>query len=163
MATFEEHLKQAKNNLAFLVQTNSASANFWDWQVTVSFYVAVHVINAHLAKVANLHYRTHEDVKNAINPYNLMSAGKIPEDIYLAYAKLEGLSRRARYLCHDDFGNRENRAFFTYDKHLAKAVKNLDKILFYFSDTFSVAFNRSIIKCADLSAKSDLKIFDIAN
>jgi hypothetical protein len=161
LASYNEHLKQANNNLAFLAQTNTAIAGFWDWQVTISFYVAVHVINAHLAKIANLHYRTHEDVKNAISPYSVVSPAKIPENIYLSYAKLESLSRRARYLCHDDYHNREERAFFIYDKHLAKAVINLDKILLHFSNEFGESFGSPTVKCVELSAKNNLKVFTL--
>lgn len=134
---------------------------FWDWQVTVSFYVNVHVINAHLAQSADLHYRTHEDVKNAINPFNRTSTVKVPEEIYLAYAKLEGLSRRSRYLCHDDPKNKDNANYATYDKHFAKAVKQLDKILNYFEEKYSIDFGSPTVTCLDLTNKTPLKVFKV--
>ena len=161
MATFNEHINQATKNLQFLVETNSNNSIHWDWQVTVCFYVGVHLINCHLAKIANLHYRTHADVKNAINPHNSLSISTLPEPIYLSYAKLEGLSRRARYLCHDDFQNRDTNGFFTYDKHFSKAVKNLDIILDYFKCLYSLNFDNLYIKCEDLNINSAQKIFKI--
>ena len=161
MATYENHIEQAKINLSFLQQTNSTKQDFWDWQITISFYVVVHIVNAHIAKVADLHYRTHEDVKNAINPYNTLSLCKLPEDIYLDYAKLEGLSRRARYLCHDDFSIRDERAYFTYDKHFAKAINRLDRILDYFNNIYGLGIKDYEIICSEISTKTPLKIFKI--
>lgn len=159
MASFNNHIDQAKRNISFLVEVNTAMNLYWDWQVTVSFYVNVHVINAHLAQAADLHYRTHEDVKNAINPHNNTSTVKIPLDIYLAYAKLEGLSRRSRYLCHDDPTIKDNAQFPTYDKHFAKAIKQLDKILSYFGEKYSVDFGSPSVGCLDLSSKTPLNVF----
>lgn len=160
MASFNEHINQAKKNLAFLIDINSSKSRNWDWQVTVCFYTAVHLINSHLAQIGNLHYRTHEDVKNAINPTaNNLSICKLPQDIYLAYVKLEGLSRRARYLCNENFDNKEVREFLTFDKHFAKAIKNLDKILAYFKTKYGVSFGNPVIYCAELNANSPLQIF----
>lgn len=163
MASFTNHTDQAKRNLSFLVAINRNHSEYWDWQVTVTFYVNVHVINAHLAQAADLHYRTHEDVKNAINPFNTTSLVKIPEEIYLAYAKLEGLSRRSRYLCHDDPKNKEQGYYLTYDKHFAKAIKQLDKILHYFGQRYSIDFGSPQVACIDLSGKTPLNVFKVAS
>ena len=110
-----------------MTEVNSKLTNYWDWQVTICYYSAVHTINAFLAEKADLHYRTHEDVKNAINPYNPLSIYKLSVDVYLSYTKLEGLSRRSRYLCHHDPAVRDGEGRATYDKHFAKAIKNLGK------------------------------------
>ena len=117
-------------------------------------------MNGHLAKKANLHYRTHNDVKNGINPHNPTAVYKVPEDIYLAYCKLEGLSRRARYLCHEEAtAGTEGQTHVTHDKHFAKAVKNLDKILVYFKDQYSVDFGTPTVECLDLNANSPITVF----
>lgn len=161
MASFESHTDQAKRNLNFLVSINESQRDFWDWQVTVCFYVNVHLVNAHLARVGDLHYRTHEDVKNAINPYNSLAIGKVSDEIYLAYTKLEGLSRRSRYLCHDDPANKESGSHPTYDKHFAKAIKQLDKLLNYFGGLYSLDFGKPEVSCLDLSARTPLAIFRV--
>lgn len=161
MASYEAHIDQAKKNLAFLISNNSRDSPHWDWQVTICYYVAVHLANAHLAKAANMHYRTHEAVKNALCPHPL-SLTQLPEAVYLAFAKLEGLSRRSRYLCHDSPCNREEIAFFTYDKHFAKAIKNLDKLLCHFKALYGIYFVNLEVKCADLNKNSGLVIFSIA-
>ena len=161
MASFEAHVDQAKKNLDFLFDNNSNGSLHWDWQVTTCFYVAVHVANAHLAKVANLHYRTHEAVKIALSP-NPLSLTQLPEDVYLSYAKLEGLSRRARYLCHNEPDKRDDSiAFFTHEKHFAKAIKNLDKFLTYFSKMYGIDFGKIKIRCGYLDKKSPISIFTI--
>lgn len=163
MATFDNHADQAKRNLAFLVGINASHTSNWDWQVTVCYYVAVHLVNAHLARQANLHYRTHDDVKNAINPYR-PNVYPVPTDVYLAYLKLEGLSRRSRYLCHDNPAQGSATAeigHMTYDKHFAKAIKQLDKILKHFNETYSIDFGSPSVYCLELSEKTPLAIFQV--
>jgi len=41
LGNYAEHIKQAKNNMDFLSKVNASINNNWDWQVTVSFYVAI--------------------------------------------------------------------------------------------------------------------------
>ena len=88
MANFSEHISQAKRNLTFLKSINALENNNWDWQVTAAFYSAVHLINAHLATKADLHYRSHKKVDDAINPYSPLSLTKLNEKEFLAYKKL---------------------------------------------------------------------------
>ena len=161
MAAFEDHIQQAKKNLSFLVLTNLNSQSYWDWQITISFYVCVHIVNAHIAKTADLHYRTHEAVKNALNPYNELSLCKIPEDVYLSYAKIEALSRRARYLCSDDKNNTSDQAQFTYDRHFAKTIRHLDKVMEYFGNYYKFKFDKSKISCPGLSRGENISNFQL--
>ena len=161
MASFDEHIQQAKSNLKFLAATNSKNKQFWDWQVTTTFYVAVHIVNAHLAKVADLHYRAHEDVKNALNPYSLVSVGKVPEEIYLAYTKLEGLSRRSRYLCSQELSDTSTVAHFTYDKHFSRAIRYIDKLISYFKKRYSFECDKEKIDCPELNKKEKIENFQI--
>lgn len=156
MATFDEHINQAKKNIKFLTSVNHDIIDSWDWQVTVSFYVSVHLMNAHIAHKTNQHYRSHEDVNAALNPYMRLSPAKLDEDTFKSYIKLQGLARRARYLCHESSKFRDANACFTYDKHFSKAIKNLDKLLSFIASEYKVSFNPMSIHCADLkSYKSD--------
>lgn len=166
MASFEEHITQAKRNLTFLTETNSKMQTYWDWQVTTAFYVAVHLVNAHLAKAANIHYKTHEAVKNEINPLSLSSnpACMVDQNAYLAYTKLEGLSRRSRYLCHQDKNvtTEDDIAHTTSEKHFAKAIKNLDKLLLYFMAKYSITIDPPpTVICTELQKQSLLSVFKI--
>lgn len=148
MATFDEHLAQAKRNLAFLGKINKDCNDHWDWQVTSCFYVVVHLANAHLARVGNLHYRTHQQVDFALNPsVTGVSLTKLEDHEYKAYKKLTNLSRRSRYLCHDAEGSPNENASFTYDVHFRKALKNLDIFLNYFSKKYAVEFDKLGINC----------------
>jgi hypothetical protein len=128
-----------------------------DWQVTVSFYTALHLVNAHIATFA-LQYRRHTDVKDVLNPYNRASLMKLPEHEYIAYMSLQSLSRRARYLVNEKDGNLvNNAAFLTYEKHLAKALKHLDVLMQYFTNKYSYTLPIITIKCSELKITNEMK------
>ncbi|RAJ10502.1 hypothetical protein LX64_00105 [Chitinophaga skermanii] len=150
MATFLEHIHQAKQNIQFLSDVNARINSQWDWQVTVSFYVAVHLVNAHIVQKSDNHYRSHEQVNNVLNPYNILSVSKLPEAIYLAYVKLQNLSRRARYLCSDNPDERTASAFHTSEKYFAKAVRELDKVISYFDQLYNLALAKIDLNCLRL-------------
>ena len=153
MAQFQEHIEQANRNLRFLQHANQSASEYWDWQVTVGFYVAVHLVNAHLAQKTGLSYRSHEQVNEAINPYNELSLTKFSEPDYLAYDKLQGLARRARYLCNEDRKNHDARAHFTYDKHFARAMRYLDAIMSFVNREYpSAQLLRIKVACVELRA-----------
>lgn len=163
MANFNNHIKQVKKNLSFLQTVNEKIINSWDWQVTTCFYSAVHIINAHIAKKGDLHYHTHKQVDQAINPYSTTSSCKLEEVVYLSYKKLSGLSRRSRYLCHDRSSEAKKTmesSFLTHDKHLAKSIKHLDTILSFLSKEYSVKVKPLQISCPYLKSTT-LSFFKI--
>lgn len=148
MALFEEHIKQAKKNLDFLKSTsNNNVSDFWDWKVTICFYTAVHLVNAHISSKMNHHYRSHDDVNKVLNPFNRTSIAIIPENYFTAYIKLSNLSRRSRYLVSDDMGVRDIKGFFTSEKHFAKAVRNFDILMTYFVESYILNFDKTILNC----------------
>lgn len=99
-----------------------------------------------------MHFRTHFDVKNALNPEVQLSITKLSEENYIAYVKLLNLSRRARYLCHENPTRSEmENGFFTHDVHLNKALKNLDKLLAFMENEYKITFDKSEIKCIPLT------------
>lgn len=154
MATFSEHVSQARNNLSFLNSVNDKIVANWDWQVTICFYTAVHLVNAHIAKKANQHYRSHELVNNALNPFSPLSTTKFTEELYTSYIKLQNLSRRARYLCHDDPRNRDSKGFLTYDKHFSKSIIHLNNLLEFMSNEYSINFTSIEIECVELKNRN---------
>lgn len=137
MADFSSHLAQVNSNLDFLTKININCNNHIDWQVTTCFYVGVHLINAFLAMEANLHFSSHERVKDAISPDSSLAKTRLDDTTYLAYVKLRNLSRRSRYLCSDENpnGNAEQ-TFKTYEKHYLKAFSQLDKIMLFFEQKY---------------------------
>ncbi len=157
MATFQEHINQANSNIAFLQNINNSIDNCIDWQVTVAFYTALHLVNAHISS-NGLQYRRHTDVKDVLNPYNKLSLLKLPEDEYIAYVSLQSLSRRARYLVSEKDGNLANSAaYLTYEKHLAKALKHLDVLMQHFSAKYSFAMPTITVKCSELKITPAVK------
>jgi hypothetical protein len=147
LASFEDHINQAKKNLIFLSEVNSKINSQWDWQVTICFYVAVHLVNTHVASTSNNHYRSHEQVNNVLSPYNSLSISRLPEPIYLAYIKLQNLSRRSRYLCSDRPSEHDNKVFHTSEKYFAKALRELNTIITYFDKHYSLGMSKVNINC----------------
>lgn len=153
MATFKEHVTQLNNNLRFLEHVNGNAPNYWDWQVTAAFYVCVHLVNAHIASQINEHYKSHKEVYACLNPTGGDAKCKLTPAAFINYGKLEALSRRSRYLCHEVKENDDNSAKLTHDRHLAKAIKNLDALLTYLNTVYpgNLFIGKKIkIKCQDL-------------
>ena len=154
MAQFAEHIQQAKDNLDFLEFINTRDNKHCDWQVTVCFYTALHLINAHLS-LFHMQYRKHVDVKDAINPRKLDSiqqGSALPEAVYLAYMKLQSLSRRSRYLVNEKDGNlQHDQAYLTYDIHLSRALRHLNTIINFFSKKYTTEFIAIKMKCEGIN------------
>ena len=149
MASFDEHTYQAKKNLTFLSLVNSHSPTFIDWQTTIAFYTALHLINAHIAKTSGQRYITHAQVDGVINPFvRPPQASRIPQEVYTAYTSLKNLSRRSRYLVSHIPANNENRAFVLKDKHFAKAIRLLDVIMVYMFNKYQVEFQKLYLDCS---------------
>ena len=159
MPNYKDHIFQARHNLSFLEEIDKLT-DFPDWKVTVCFYTSLHLINSHLAQF-NIQYRKHTDVKNAINPYNLASPTKLPEDEYIAYEALRSLSRRSRYLINEKDNKLKGiQPHFTYDKHYAKAIRHLDKLLKYFDNKFDLKVSSIKISCSEISKSEKLNFFN---
>lgn len=128
------------------------------------FYSALHLINFHLVTCRNLQFRSHTQVKNALNPYASASPAKLPEDEYNAYEALRAMSRRSRYLVSEK-GNRLESGVgaFTYEKHLGRALRHLDKLLKYFNEKYLIEFEKIELKCAVIKPSDNLAFFTIHN
>lgn len=158
MAKFEDHIAQAKSNLKFLEITNCSANNYWDWQVTVAFYVSVHLINAHLVKKLGFSFYSHNDTFNSINFSTELSPAKLSQTEYLAYRKLYNLSRRSRYLCMDADNTKSKSdpeiAYITYSKHLGKAINQLEVILNFIKENYSETFEKVELDLIEIKGKS---------
>ena len=65
----DEFLEQARQNKDFLtcIETNYPD-QFFDWKVTVIFYISIHLLKS-LAKQRNVEIgHTHHDIANSLNP-----------------------------------------------------------------------------------------------
>lgn len=157
MAVFEEHIAQANSNLQFLQTVNQNVKNYYDWQVTVCFYTALHLVNAHLTK-HSLQYRQHKDVNYALNPEVHVSVSKLPMPEYEAYINLQRLSRRSRYLVSEKTKKvTDLTGHFTYEVHLGRAARNLDKLMCYFNKLYNLSLPSISFTCTELTNKDGLK------
>lgn len=165
MGSFNEHISHSINNLDFLAKVNYSINDRWDWQVTICFYSALHLINSHIVSKTGKNYLSHSQVADIINPYNQLSVGKLDEDTYLSYNKLFQLSRRSRYLLNENFKKKGivdiQPACITYDKHFKKSIYHLDKIMSFITKNYNVSFEKTTIKCIELR-KGNFKNFIVA-
>jgi hypothetical protein len=166
MATFVDHIEQSKRNVVFLSKINSTLDNCWDWQVTVCFYTALHLINAHIASKTNSNYLSHYQVEKIINPFNDSSPACLDDNVYKSYTKLFQLSRRSRYLVGEN--NQSSGSTIiqpgksTHSLHLRKSIHHLDLIIDFVKLNYSVEFPNVEIVCKDLNGLT-FKNFQITN
>ena len=95
MATPDEHLDQARDNLAlaqYLLRDHANEPTYVQWAVTVTFYCAVHCIQAHLLRLGH-NPRSHTQRGALIAD---MQSG-VPIDVQTACELLYQRSRAARY------------------------------------------------------------------
>lgn len=157
MAKFEDHILQTKKNLEFLQTINTHSRDSWDWQVTVAFYVGVHLINAHLIKKLGHSFYSHKETLSHINCEKLLSPSKLNENEYLAYRKLYNLSRRSRYLCKDSDSAKKGEqdiAYLTHSIHMEKAVCHLDLLVSYIAKNYKQEFFKIHLDLLEIQKKT---------
>jgi len=161
MANFTDHIAQAQKNLQFLQEISGRlTTQYWDWNVTVCYYVAVHLVNSHIASISNQHYRKHEEVAKALNPNIALSLTKVPEKVYLSYCQLQNLSRRSRYLISENLKERNENANLIYDRHFKRSLVYLDTLMEYITTIHHQNFNKVSVIC--IEAKNiGLKHFDV--
>jgi hypothetical protein len=89
--TADEHIKKAQGNETFADSVAPSNQANIDWKLIALFYVAVHYVEAYLAKNLQLHLRSHTTRDNYV--------GKEPnlKAIRLAYSHLKYFGYNARY------------------------------------------------------------------
>jgi len=122
--------------------------------------VAVHLVNSHIASVSDQHYRKHEEVSKALNPYFPLSLTKVPENVYLAYNHLQNLSRRSRYLISEDMANRDIATNLTYGKHFKRSLVHLNTVMEFIETTYNQKFTNIFVNCIE-ARNIGLKYFKI--
>jgi hypothetical protein len=157
LGNFHEHITQSKSNLDFLNKLNVGVPDSWDWQVTVCFYTALHLISAHVVNKTGKNYLSHTSINDAINPTTQLSIAKLDETTYLAYNKLYQLSRRSRYLISEDRAKNNNpsgitNCNLTYSIHFKRSINHLEIVMNYMIKNYSITFEKCKIKCLDLNS-----------
>lgn len=90
------HLKQAKSNKSFYEQAFQ-DGPFCDWQITVCFYTALHLIEAHFANTYGWHSYGHRDRDRKLG--KMVQREPRKQILYDRYSDLYDMSIRARYDC----------------------------------------------------------------
>jgi len=89
-----QHLSQVNSNKNFLytfVSRPDGTTSFPDWAITVTFYIALHLVEQYLYVHHQKHCKNHRDRENEVeSDPNLRK-------IYSHYKRLSDWSREARY------------------------------------------------------------------
>jgi hypothetical protein len=161
MPDINSHLKQANDNLK-LIEHLVQEEKFWDWKITIIFYTCLHIVNAHLARISNLHYQRHGQTQNAIDPaFNKPTM--IDHITYDSYRKLRNFSNRARYLSQGDNGKGSPEStYYVYSKHYGKALRHLNTVIKYFDNEYTdFNFVKIKVKCPGLTNKAEFNHLDL--
>src|ERR1039457_2916731 len=70
---------------------------FYDWKITVLFYIALHYLKALMKHRGQKVENTHWDIQNEVNPDEPKAKCKISKTAYKNYYKLKQYSENARY------------------------------------------------------------------
>lgn len=140
MADFTNHIAQSKKNIYLLKFLNDNPTSDIDkqWQITVAYYSALHLINAFLSDKADLHPNNHHSLKEFIEPSAVNTIG---EDLYASYTHLEMLSRKARYLCDNSGQNSSSKGFISNKKDFQRAIKYLDQVKCFINKEYSLGLS----------------------
>ena len=140
MVTSSEYLSQVNKNLSFLGEVGLKTEGYLDWQITICFYVSVHLINFHLHE-HNFEANTHIATERAINPFGNKPTS-LPIDVYDGYKLLSDLSRWSRYL---KIPSGYRSAYSLDDPNYLKeefveSIEQLDILLSYFGKEYGLSF-----------------------
>ena len=137
-AIVDQHFEQAAANIFFLETINNNTKRAFDWEVTVCFYIAVHLVNAHLAHYGIIQ-TSHKRVGEVLDPKGIFSC-KLDTICFGSYLALTELSRRSRYKRLpglNDSGNLLN----TRENHFKKAIAELEILIAHFNMVYGKALS----------------------
>lgn len=103
MASLIEHHAKALSNLQFLTEVHLKMPETYDWQVTIAFYVGVHLVNGHMKHRYNREFTSHSAIIDQLDADARSSFSSTSDlnwclDSVTAYARLRNMSREARYM-----------------------------------------------------------------
>ena len=104
MASFRDHISQAEENISFLFQIRTLPDRNLSWEVTVCYYIAVHLMNARIADKLQVTFDNHSDINKNLF-YDKNSSARIFRKVFITYKELTRLSRISRYLMDPNLKN----------------------------------------------------------
>ncbi len=94
----EKHIRQAEHNKDFhLCIDGRFKDRFYDWKITVLFYIAIHCLKALAIKKTADIGENHREVELNINPDNRNATFPLNRGAYRSYRNLYQYSKTARY------------------------------------------------------------------
>ena len=100
----QHHLDQAYHNKKFHdCIEKEFSEQFFDWKITVLFYVSIHWLKALSEKRKVNIGETHYDIEQNVNPLRNNAKMKITQNAWREYKSLFNYSRTSRYEGITDF------------------------------------------------------------
>jgi predicted metal-dependent hydrolase len=122
----QQHLNKAKHNEKFLsLVENNFPDNYFDWKITIAFYIAIHYIDAYFASL-NDHIHSHEQRRHKLE----FGANSVSLTFIDNYDNLYNICRNARYN-----GFKDEATFSQFQKtKLVEAKKYLKFIKNYIKD-----------------------------
>ncbi len=100
-------------------------------------------------------------MNHAIN-FATYSPAKLPQDIYISYMTLQSLSRRSRYLVNEKDDNlKEQKAFLIFEKHLAKSLRHLERVINHFCHLYDIDIKSEFLVCREISNTHEFKHLSI--
>lgn len=126
MSIPEDHLDKAIHNEAVIITLLELDNKPYDWLVTISFYSALHYVNAFLALKGDLHPTDHHSTLQFLNPKGTHNLG-FDETCYNYYKGLQNRSRQARYMVYSSVDRKSTHKFISY-KRFEESKNFLEKI-----------------------------------
>ncbi len=154
---------QAEKNLRILEDVSREIRSCTEWQITIAFYAALHLVKSHLAHCGFdcgdhtqlFGYLSGEDEKStAIEP-----------TLFDHYQALYKMSRRARYLFPkggNPAPNSSNTAPIFTDQDLFVALGYLSEVMAFYAKNYEVKFREYTICAAVDAPPTPIQYFKIA-
>lgn len=125
----QQHIDQASHNKKFhdSIDTQFGS-QFYDWKITVLFYVAIHYLKALASQKGIDIGETHYEIEQSVNPDRHAAKMRINRNAWREYKNLFNYSRTARYEGITDFATFEKLKQIDHSyclKHLENFIKYL--------------------------------------
>jgi hypothetical protein len=100
----QQHIDQASHNQKFHDSIDTQFGElFYDWKITVLFYVAIHYLKALAAHKGIDIGETHYEIEQSVNPDRHSAKMRITRNAWREYKNLFNYSRTARYEGITDF------------------------------------------------------------
>lgn len=151
MPNKQQHIDRVNYNLNQLAAISTYSADSYDWQAIIAFYVSIHLIEADLVE-HQLVVFDHKERNLTISNIGGNQKVKLSEELFGDYMRLLKASHKARYLAHIEPHVDTSKSYMPA-KTVLQLLKCLDRLLVFYEEKLRVSFMRVAIKSNLITAK----------